>query len=131
MEVLWMFSWLFFFFSTFIYGARRARVLSFLHAFLQKLLTWLSNFKFLSIAIARSTSFVFSSMEESSITSVDGSLQPRRRWILSLLAFSKVLKVVLSHLKYFYDDVSNALITGSLSSVTIMSGIIRIACLQC
>ena len=119
MEVLWMFSWLFFFFSTFTYGARRARVLSFLHAFLQKLLTWLSNFKFLSIAIARSTSFVFFSMGEPSITSVDGSLQLRRRWILSLLAFLKVLKVILSHLKYFCDDVSNALITDSLSSVTI------------
>ena len=34
-------------------GARRERALSFWHAFLQRLLTWSSNFKFLSIVIPK------------------------------------------------------------------------------
>ena len=34
-------------------GARRERALSFWHVFLERLLTWLSNFKFLSIAMPK------------------------------------------------------------------------------
>ena len=56
-------------------GARRTRALSFWHDFLQRLLTCSSNFKSLSIAIPRSISFVFDSMEEPSISAVDGSVQ--------------------------------------------------------
>ena len=55
--------------------ARRERALSFWHALLQRLLTWRSNFEFLSIVIPRSTSFMFDSIEQPSITTVDGSLQ--------------------------------------------------------
>ena len=66
-------------FSTFMYGAKRARALSFWYAFLQRLLTWSSNCKALSIVILRGTSFVFVSVEEPSVTSVDGSLQFKRR----------------------------------------------------
>ena len=60
-------------------GARRARALSFCHAFLQRLLTWSSNFRCLSIIIPRSTSFTFDSMKVSSIVTMDGCLQLKRR----------------------------------------------------
>ena len=103
-------------FLTFIYNARRTRALSFWHAFLQRLLTWSSNFKSLSIVIPRSTFFVFVSMEQPSVASVDGSLQLKRRWLLSLLAF---IKLFLNHSKNFCDDVSNALKTDFLFSFTV------------
>ena len=50
-------------------------------------------------------------MEEPSITSVDGSLQLKRRRLLSLLAF---IKLFFNHLKIFCDDVPNAFRTDSL-----------------
>ena len=45
------------FFSAFMKGARRTRASSFWHTFLQRLVTWSSNSKSLSIAIPRSISF--------------------------------------------------------------------------
>ena len=108
--------------STFMYGARQVRALNFWHGFLQRLVTWSSNFKPLSIVIPRRTSYVFVSMEDLSITSVDRSLQLKRRWLLSLLAF---IKLFLNHLKSFYDDVSNALRTDSLFSFAVYSVVSR------
>ena len=49
-------------------------------------------------------------MEEPSINTVDGSLQLKRMWLLSLLAF---IKLLLNHVKSGSDDVSNVLITDS------------------
>ena len=83
-------------------GARQARALSFWHAFLQRLLTWSS----------RSIPFVFDSVEESSINAVDGSLQLKRRWLLSLAAF---IKLLLNYVKSGTDDASNVLLTDSFS----------------
>ena len=76
----------------------------------------IKNFKSLSIVIPRNTSFIFVSMEEPSVTSVDGSLQLSRRWLLSLFAF---IKLFLNYLKSFCDDFFNALITDSLFSFTV------------
>ena len=92
------------FLSTFVKDARRTRALSFWHAFLQRLLTCSSNFKSLSIVIPRSISFVFDSMEEPSISAVDGSLQLNRMWLLSPLAF---IKLLLNNVKSGSDDASN------------------------
>ena len=66
----------------------------------------------LPIFIARSTSFMFDSMEELSITVADCSVQ-LKRWLLSLLAF---IKLFLNYLKSSSDDVSNVLILDSFSS---------------
>ena len=63
----------------FMKSVKQESALSFWHAFLPKLLTWSSNFKFLSIVIPRSTSFMFDSLEQLSITTVDGSPQLKRR----------------------------------------------------
>ena len=63
----------------------------------------------LPIFIARSTSFMFDSMEELSITVADCSVQ-LKRWLLSLLAF---IKLFLNYLKSSSDDVSNVLILDS------------------
>ena len=104
------------FLSTYMKEARRTRALSFWHAFLQRLLTCSSNFKSLSIVIPRSTSFIFDSMEESSISAVDGSLQLKRIWLLSMLAF---IKLLLNHGKSGSDDASNVLITDFLFSLTV------------
>ena len=96
--------------------ARLERPLRFWHVLLQKLLTWSSSFKFLFIVIPGNTSFLFDSMEEPSITTVDGSLKLQRRWLLSLLTF---IKFMLDHLKSSSDDVSNAFLTDSLFSFTV------------
>ena len=104
------------FLSTYMKEARRTRALSFWHAFLQRLLTCSSNFKSLSIVIPRSISFVFDSMEEPSISAVDGSLQLKRIWLLSMLAF---INLLLNHGKSGSDDASNVLITDFLFSVTV------------
>ena len=50
-------------------------------------------------------------MEEPSITSMDGSLQLKRRRLLSLLAF---IKLFFNHLKIFCDDVPNLFRTDPL-----------------
>ena len=84
--------------------------------FLQRLLTCSLNFKSLSIVIRRSISFVFDSMEEPSISAVDGSLQLKRMWLLSLLAF---IKLLLNHVKSDSVDASNVWITDPLFSSTV------------
>ena len=64
-----------FFLSRFTKGARRARALSFWHAFFQRLLTCSLSFQSPTIVILRSIPFVFDSVEEPSMSVVDGSLQ--------------------------------------------------------
>ena len=97
-------------------GAIRARALSFSQDFLQRLFTRSSNINSLSIVIPRSTLFILESMEKPSINGVDIPLQLIRRWLLSLLAFIKLLE---NHSKSFCDDASNALITDTLVSFTV------------
>ena len=115
-ETLRMLWWLSFFFLRSCSGARWGWASSFWYAFLQRLLTPSSNFKSLSTVIPRSTYFVFVSMEEPSAKSVDSSSQLQRMWVLSLLAF---IKLLLNDLKGFCDVVSTALITVSLFSFTV------------
>ena len=55
-------------------------------------------------------------MEEPSASAADGSLQRKRIWHLSLLAF---IKLLLNHVKSGSDDASNVLVTGSLFSLTV------------
>ena len=45
-------------------------------------------------------------MGEPSISAVDGLLQPKRMWLLSLLAF---IKLLLNHVKISGDDAFNVL----------------------
>ena len=71
---------------------------------------------FYSTVIPRSTFFIFDSVEEPSITAVDGSLHFKRRGLLSLLVF---IKLFLNHLRSSSDDVSNVLITDSFFSFTL------------
>ena len=88
----------------------------FLTCFFTEILTCSSDFKSLSIVIPRSISFVFDSMEEPSISAVDGSLQLKTMWLLSLLT---LIKLLLNHVKSgSYDDASNLLITDCLFSLT-------------
>ena len=126
--------WLLFFSSVFMKGARQATALSFWHAFLLWLLTWSSNFKSLSIVTTIAilipncySFFVFDSMGEPSISAVDGSLQLKRSWLLSQLAF---IKLLLNHVKSGSCDDSNVLTTNSLFSLTVYidCGVIRITC---
>ena len=56
------------------------------------------------------------SMEEPSISAADGSVKLERRWLLSLLAFIKLLS---NHVKNDNDDTSNLLITESSFSLTV------------
>ena len=93
---------------TFTKGARRDRELTFLHAFLRRLLSWSSNLKFLFIIIIpRSTSSMLDSMEQPSITTVYGSLQLKERWYLLLLALKQL---ILNHSKGSCDDAPHAFI---------------------
>ena len=55
-------------------------------------------------------------MEEPSIRAADGSVKLERRWLLSLLAFIKLLS---NHVKNDNDDTSNLLITESSFSLTV------------
>ena len=87
-----------------------------INIYIARLLTCSSNFKSLSIAIFRNTSFVFDSMEEPLISAADGSLQLKRMWLLSLLAF---IKLLLNYVKSGSDDASNRLITDSLFHLTV------------
>ena len=57
--------------------------------FFTEILTCSSDFKSLSIVIPRSISFVFDSMEEPSISAVDGSLQ--KNVTLATVSFHKVV----------------------------------------
>ena len=66
--------------------------------------------------IPGSISFVFYSVEEPSISVADGSVQLKRMWLSSLLAF---IKLLLNHVKSSSDDVSNVLKTDSLFSLTV------------
>ena len=104
------------FLSTFMKRARRTWALSFWHALSQRLLTCSSTSKSLSIVIPKSISFLFDSMEEPSISAVDGSLQLKTMWLLSLLT---LIKLLLNQVKSgSYDDASNLLITDCLFSLT-------------
>ena len=71
---------------------------------------------FYSTVSPRRASFIFDSVEEPSITAVDGSLHFKRRGLLSLLVF---IKLFLNHLTSSSDDVSNVLITDSFFSFTL------------
>ena len=55
-------------------------------------------------------------MEEPSIRAADGSVKLERRWLLSLLAFIKLLS---NHVKNDNDDTSDLLITDSSFSLTV------------
>ena len=94
---------------TFMKGASRARSLSFGNAFSQISLT--SHQIVFSISCySKEYFFIFDSMEEPSITDVDGSQQLKRRWLMPLLAF---IKLLLKHWKSSTDNVSNVLISDS------------------
>ena len=105
------------FLSTFMKGARRTRALSFWYAFLQRLLTCYSWKYLLRIW--------FNGMP--SISFADGSLQLKRMWLSSLLAF---IKLLLNHVKSGSDDVFNVLITDRLFVFfnCIYCSVIRIIC---
>ena len=66
-------------FSMFMYTTSRQRALSFWHVIFIKVIDMVINFKSLSIVFPRKTSFIFVSIEEPSINSVDSSLQLKRR----------------------------------------------------